>query len=1007
MKTQLVVSLAIIGMLMGCAKERPVKPVIANGKRIEKSSLQGTYLFAKTINGSRFNGGSKKYKGVPVGRYVADNVLVQFKINQTTLDIVSVDPLFKEERAALQSTLLARFPVKHVDVLRKQNADGDDTNEEEETESRRPWQERTYVIIDTDADSEDGLAKDAKSTSSSDTIAIDKENGAINFDISRVMNDDSQLSTRYSFLKFVPSSSYQQVEYPIALQERFGFFKTDTLKFDGYGRITQTDKKEYINRWDTTKKIVYYLSKNYPKTLIEPTKRVFASWNESFKKATGRDVLEVKENSGQELGDLRYSMVTYDETVDASHGILGYGPTYSNPRTGEIIKGDVILYGGVLKSSLYRERIWQKLLEDPKDLASGDADEEIAPALENLNRSRMGLEPFKPELLANVSSLVSRYGLNQEMLQSIRGEYHPNKMGAQLKKEMVQELHQNVTRMNQDIAATIADGAKSLSDEDLEVQIFMPLLTHELGHNWGLRHNFMGSGDERHFGKDTKTSSIMDYGFLTSHEGTEPGSYDRAAILVSYGADSGQTQSLVNENYFYCSDEDVFSAQTAFCNQHDAGTTLTEIVSNQFKRYQASWILNNTRMDRVFFNYTGMEDYQQRVIMSLLSLRNMYDHATQLVKSVDRKRPQEIWLLARQRVEADATTDPKNIIKTEVLSGTTLLGEKDGFGASVQTVEKFLDAKKIAQVQFDAKLARVIALSALREIILSDVHPDYNIADSIRGETQIRGVLFDKVMAMTIMAIRRSSPLGDGTVATTFPEAGDEQILPTLFRQIISNIVLPGEPGSPTDANAEAPSFDINLRDQAIELVKNELGELGLQSVMKGLMATQLTQVNPADESQKALAQFEVGMRDLLKQLYLGVTPEKQKELQAQIGNLVKERNSKLLFAQTKRLANDTIYKSPLVLEDFGMVTASGLFIRESINPYEQMGEAMALAAADLRKIIEAELAKPEKERKKEILDAANSQRSQLLRTRQILGQLVESQRTFLDRMYRAFNPNN
>lgn len=1014
-------------LIIGCAQDRPVKPILNNGKRIEKSSLAGTFLFAKTITTSQFNGGSKKFESVPVGRSVIQNVLVQFKITEKNLDIVAVDPLFKEEKAALESSLLARFPIKHVDVLRKQNPDGDDTNEEEETDTRRPWDQRTFLIVDTVLDAQEAYTEDTKSSSSSENIEIDKERGAINFTVDRAMKDDSQISQRYSFLRFQASSTYVQKEYPADLQTRFGFFKTTALKFDTYGRITQADRKEFMNRWDTSKKVVYYLSANYPKHLIAPTKQVFANWNESFKAAVGHDVLEVRENSGQSLGDLRYSMITYDETIDAAHGILGYGPTYANPRTGEIIKGDVILYGGVLKSSVYRERIFQKGFDGAGKTDGGLLqDDSAALALQNLANARLGLEELNPEILSGLSGLVSRKSIDREMQDAVKTTYKPVTAMEQIRKEVVSELHQNVTRLNENTLSSIVDGVKTLSDDELEVRIFMPLLTHELGHNWGLRHNFMGSADNNHFARNAKTASIMDYGLLSSEEGTEPAPYDRAAIMVGYGSDAAQNQTLIGENYFYCTDEDVSSSQNAYCNQFDSGSALSQIANNMAKRYDAAWTLNNNRLDRVYFSNSSA-DYRRRTQMMLFPLRNMYDYASTLVKAIESAQRDEqsaattkvinldkkkaIWKLARQRVEVDAHTDPKDVDgnKFKVVIGFSVAGEDKKFASSPILTERQLDKKKVSQVLADARIARVIALGALRDVVLNHRHSDLSVnTDLTSGEVQVRGILFDKMIALSLMAAKLPSPTGDGTAVTTFPEIDDEPVMPTLFRQVISGTILPGEPGIIKDPNAKdnAPAFDINLADLAVDLIKEDMGGTGIQSVMKGLLATEVSKVDNNEAEQKALNAYETSVRDLWKQVILGAaTPDKRKEITDQLTALDRNRNNSTLPAQTRQLVGNRVFKAPTYLADFGMYSAAGLFIRDSINPMEQQADAFGLAADELKKVVDAEMAKPEAERKPELIKTTIAKRNNFLLNQVFLNQFIESQKTFLDQIERAYNP--
>jgi hypothetical protein len=351
--------LIALALVVSCSSERPLKPIIPNTTRVAKQALGGTYLYLRSVTDVQSPG--KDTDWMAPGMYMEADKLVQFSFKESALEVVALDPQFQQEREARTNAVLASFKAKHVDVLRKQNADGVDTHEEEETESRNTWEKRAQIIIDTTEDAVD-MFKDATIVASAASgVQIDEKTGAINFSVTRRLKDDTLVTLQHSFVPY-DGSGYAAKDYPRDLQRRFGFFKTTTLDLDKYGRVTTSTRKEIANRWDTTQKVTYYLSKNFPEALKPKAREIFADWNSSFRKAVGHDVLELKDNSGQELGDLRYSMITYDDNETALHRILGYGPSYTNPRTGEIIKADVILYGGSLKRTLYSERVWENLL---------------------------------------------------------------------------------------------------------------------------------------------------------------------------------------------------------------------------------------------------------------------------------------------------------------------------------------------------------------------------------------------------------------------------------------------------------------------------------------------------------------------------------------------------------------------------------------------------------------------------------------------------------------------
>src|SRR5690606_5724921 len=187
------------------------------------------------------------------------------------------------------------------------------------------------------------------------------------------------------------------------------------------------------DRWDIDNKVVYYLSKDYPEHLKPATREVFASWNKAWKEATGKEVLELRENSGQEPGDLRYNMIYFD-TSEGGNRLLGYGPSVTNPRTGEIIKADVFLYGGTLKQSVYSTRKWAAAFENrpaqpaPQPplplLLGGEANGEASAALFDLGSllgdklRDLGSDVREAASLVNVSGIGRMRAVDESILEA-------------------------------------------------------------------------------------------------------------------------------------------------------------------------------------------------------------------------------------------------------------------------------------------------------------------------------------------------------------------------------------------------------------------------------------------------------------------------------------------------------------------------------------------------------------------------------------------------------------
>ena len=170
-----------------CAKERPLKPVIHDSKRIPKKAFAGTFFYLKTAPEVRFP--SKALRGLAPGFYLEQDVLIQFTIKETTMDVVAQDPIFVVGSDRRRNPLLASFPIRNVDILRKQNPDQQDTNEEELTDTRRVWQDREYIEFNDkkDVDALDPFTDKTALARLTGGIQTDPKTGAINFNVDRTL----------------------------------------------------------------------------------------------------------------------------------------------------------------------------------------------------------------------------------------------------------------------------------------------------------------------------------------------------------------------------------------------------------------------------------------------------------------------------------------------------------------------------------------------------------------------------------------------------------------------------------------------------------------------------------------------------------------------------------------------------------------------------------------------------------------------------------------------------
>ena len=333
------------------------------------------------------------------------------------------------------------------------------------------------------------------------------------------------------------SEDYEAIPYSEDENGTYGFFRTthtyrdatDNSGVDGYVR-------SYMNRFNPKKdEVIYYLSNNFflekNKPYLDAANQTITALNIQNKLyKTGFPTLKLEQANDKHHGDLRYSNITlFDEPLD--NGLAGYGPSAANPLTGEIVSGRVNQYSSNLKqgSVRYYRQVRLDYNRGKLDAASAteltgvpygqvvapvkpsdslvvEASEYAKPALQVEAKSRsLPLKPANDEFnslvsfdqetqdywsensMMHVDTVFAEGGKNRELPRGIKGH--------------------RIDWKNPLLWVDGNVGGKLIAFEDIPVklqdtlttqlaaQAFAGTLSHELGHNFGLRHNFAGSRD--------------------------------------------------------------------------------------------------------------------------------------------------------------------------------------------------------------------------------------------------------------------------------------------------------------------------------------------------------------------------------------------------------------------------------------------------------------------------------------------------------------------------------
>ena len=258
--------------------------------------------------------------------------------------------------------------------------------------------------------------------------------------------------TRYVSIKMfhaimkMPEDGYS-VRYD---DPRVGFF---TTKVNDMTSTESVNYKDLVHRWRLIKKdpsleisepvkpITWWIENSTPLIWRETIKEGVLAWNKAFEKAGFKNAMEVKiqpDDADWNAGDLRYNVLRWTSSPNPRFG--GYGPSFVNPKTGEILGADIMLEYVHFTNRVKIERI-----------------------------------------INAVSNFDSAEEAYDEVLSHDDNHFYCS----------AGHLMHEDTMFGQTVLA--AAGASELELEGLKKQSMMRLIMHEVGHTLGLNHNMKGS----------------------------------------------------------------------------------------------------------------------------------------------------------------------------------------------------------------------------------------------------------------------------------------------------------------------------------------------------------------------------------------------------------------------------------------------------------------------------------------------------------------------------------
>lgn len=410
------------------------------------------------------------------------------------------------------------------------------------------------------------------------SIKVFPENVLIEVDIA--MNSRGvfeNIGMAFAFRKLPALGSYK----PRAADERVGYFITSQQDWTT-PHTELSNFTRHINRWKLEKldpsltlsppkePIVFIIDKATPIQWRRWVKAGVLEWNKAFERIGFVDAIVVQqqtddnEYANHDPADARYNFIRWI----VSGRPFAMGPSRVDPRTGQILDADIIVDDSFLR-----------FMTEDVDLFGRKATSAFTgPALFEMIQQYPDMFPadFREGMMDVDPENTEHHKLGDTNHFAMGCEHEACQMQVGLGQELMLMQVAAMTAMHQSAQQAIANGTSNTVDlasgnaipERIIGSMIKELMSHEVGHTLGLRHNFKASSwlsiDEIKTRRDRTgeptTASVMDYNAtlffagddletLSTVDSPTIGPYDEWAIEYGYkipGASDGGEASMLN-----------------------------------------------------------------------------------------------------------------------------------------------------------------------------------------------------------------------------------------------------------------------------------------------------------------------------------------------------------------------------------------------------------------------------------------------------------------------------
>jgi Met-zincin/Domain of unknown function (DUF5117) len=519
--------------------------------------------------------------------------------------------------------------------------------------------------------------------------------------------------------------------------------------------ISPTAFKDQIHRWKLVKKdpaaaisepvepIVYWVENTTPVEYRQTIIDAGLKWNEAFEKAGFKNAVVMKimpDDAKWDPADIRYNVIRWVSSAQPTYGAIG--PSFVNPKTGEIIGADITV-----------------------EWFSGSA------------------TPIFDELFNGTTAGAAMNNPLPEL--KIPGVDPQNYTNCTLAGELKAQFLNGVTVME-------ANGASATEVKEMHKQFLTYLILHEMGHTLGLNHNMKSSqmlspaeiNNTEITHKIGLIGSVMDYPAINialdhSKQGdyytTKAGPYDLWAIEYGYTPfSSGEEESGLNKILSRSTDpklafgndgDDMRSPGKAM----DPRVNINELTSDAVGYAEERFKIVNETMGKLVKRYTknGQSYSELRARYNVLNTQrfNMISAVSRYIGGIyiDRSFPEQNSgnkpftpvPLALQKKAMDVLTKyafAPNAFEVDAQVFPYLQTQRRGF-FQVGTGEDYRVTGNIVAIQVQGALAHVLHPATLQRITNSRLYGNQYSTSDVMNDLQ-KGI-FDADITTNVNVYRQ------------------------------------------------------------------------------------------------------------------------------------------------------------------------------------------------------------------------------------------------------------